>query len=74
LWGLAFWVAFIVPASIVGALLKGLSVFDGVWLGLTYIGIYALIGLGAMLWDRYGDSPGKGEFPEVEHGIKRWKQ
>jgi len=75
LWGLAFWVALgIVPASIVWARINDRSVIYGVWLGLGRIGIYALIVAGALLWDRYGNSPGKGKFPEVEHGVKRWKQ
>ena len=67
-------IAIVFSTSIIGARLRGLSTSDGVVSGCALLGIYAVIVVGSLLWERFGNSEGKGSFPEPKSGISRWTQ
>ena len=67
-------IVIVVFGSIIRARLRGLSTSDGVVIGCALLGGYAVIVVGSLLWERFGNSEGEGSLPEPKSGISRWTQ
>ena len=72
-WAAAFWVALSLVFGVVWADINHLSALEGLWLGLSRIGLYAVVFIGWLLWVRYSKRHRKIREREAKEGINSWK-